>query len=323
MSYSSRFQEEWCRTPAFQSWIMKHENPFKAYCKLCCKAIDLSNMGKRALTSHAESKTHQKATALQQGAKSMEQFVNFGKREEDSDKKVEGSASTDLLTVPLPLQELHSQDKEKPSTSQQLMKMYVTDESVAKAEVLWAMKSVTSHFSFRSSSNTSGLFQNMFPDSTIAKKFTCGKTKVNYLICFGIAPYFREKLLQRIKEAECLTVSFDESLNKETQTEQMDVIVRYFYEDKVITNYFDSQFLGHTRASDLLGSLKSSLSKLNNRKVLQISMDGPSVNWKLYSLLCDDRAKEDPDFPKVLNVGSCSLHIVHGAFWTGCQATDW
>ena len=80
MSYSSKFQEEWCKMPTFESWIVKHESPFKAYCKLCYKAIDLSNMGKRALTSHAESKTHQKAVALQQGAKSMEQFVIKGRK---------------------------------------------------------------------------------------------------------------------------------------------------------------------------------------------------------------------------------------------------
>ena len=46
-----------------------------------------------------------------------------------------------------------------------------------------------------------GLFQNMFLDNVIAKKFACGKTKMNYLIYFGIGPCFREKLLQKIKEA--------------------------------------------------------------------------------------------------------------------------
>ena len=140
-------------------------------------------------------------------------------------------------------------------------------------------------------------------------------TRMNYLICCGIGPYFREKLLQTIKEAECLTISFDESLNKDCQTEQMDIIVHCFYEDRVVTQYFDSQFMGHTTANDLLKSLKYSLSKLNKRKLLQISMDGP--------LLCEDREKEDADLPELLNVGSCGLHVVHAAFCTGCQATDW
>ena len=203
------------------------------------------------------------------------------------------------------------------------MSAYVSNEEVMRAEILWAMKGVMAHFSFRSSSDIGNLFQSMFPDSGIAKKFTCGKTKMNYLICFGLAPYFREKLLQKIKDSECVAISFDESLNKEFQTEQMDIIVRYFYEDKVVSQYFDSQFMGHTAATDLLHHLKCSLSKFSNRKLLQISMDGPRVNWKLLSLLCEDREKDDADLPKLLNIGSCGLHVVHGAFYTGCRTTDW
>ena len=47
------------------------------------------------------------------------------------------------------------------------------------------------------------------------------------------------------------------------------------------------------------------------------------MNWKLYSLLCEDREKDDADMPKLLNIGSCGLHVVHGAFYSGCHATDW
>ena len=47
------------------------------------------------------------------------------------------------------------------------------------------------------------------------------------------------------------------------------------------------------------------------------------MNWKLLSLLNKDRQKEDADLPQLLNVGSCGLYVVHGAFCTGCQSTDW
>ena len=50
-------------------------------------------------------------------------------------------------------------------------------------------------------------------------------------------------------------------------------------------------------------------------------MDGPRVNWKLLKLY-EDREK-DADLPKILNIGSCGLHVVHGAFCTGWQATEW
>ena len=46
----------------------------------------------------------------------------------------------------------------------------------------------------------------------------------------------------------------------------MDITVHYFHEDRVVTQYFDLQVLGHTTAVDHLNSLKTSLLKLNNRK---------------------------------------------------------
>ena len=95
-----------------------------------------------------------------------------------------------------------------------------------------------------------------------------------------------------------MTVLFDESLNKDFQSEQMDIIVHYFHEDKCLSQYFDIQFMGHTTAKDLLDNLQSILSKLNNRKLLHISVDGPRVNWKLLSLLNEDRQKKD-DFPQL------------------------
>lgn len=53
--------------------------------------------------------------------------------------------------------------------------------------------------------------------------------------------------------------------------------------------------------------------------MVQASMGGPSTNWKFYEelvKLCDE---QDPDIPLLLNLSSCSLHVVHGAFKTGAQ----
>ena len=40
-------------------------------------------------------------------------------------------------------------------------------------------------------------------------------------------------------------------------------------------------------------------------------MDGPNVNWKLHRLLMEHVATADVHAPKLLDVGSCSLHVVH------------
>ena len=80
-----------------------------------------------------------------------------------------------------------------------------------KAEIIWALKSVMSHFSYNSTHDITDVFKAMFPDSSIAQQMSCGLTKLSYLISFGIAPYFRELLLSNLKQTSCFVVSFDES----------------------------------------------------------------------------------------------------------------
>ena len=51
---------------------------------------------------------------------------------------------------------------------------------------------------------------------------------MSYLLNFGIAPYFKNLLLDEIKASPYYVLSFDESLNTVLQKEQMDVIICYF-----------------------------------------------------------------------------------------------
>lgn len=44
--------------------------------------------------------------------------------------------------------------------------------------------------SFNSLQNKSKMYERMFPDSAIAKKITCGPTKVGYMVSFALGPYF-------------------------------------------------------------------------------------------------------------------------------------
>ena len=54
---------------------------------------------------------------------------------------------------------------------------------------------------------------------------------------------------------------------------------------------------------------------------MQISMDGPNVNWKMYDNITEERRSEE--YPGLIDVGCCSLHTVHGAFRTGVKNTNW
>ena len=46
-------------------------------------------------------------------------------------------------------------------------------------------------------------------------------------------------------------------------------------------------------------------------------MDGPSTNWELIEVILKDREEKEQ------YVGSCSLHIVHGAFKLGAEKNGW
>ena len=50
-------------------------------------------------------------------------------------------------------------------------------------------------------------------------------------------------------------------------------------------------------------------------------MDGPNVNWKFVDMLSKQLLDEGNS--SFLNIGSCGLHIIHGAFKHGSNSTSW
>ena len=61
-----------------------------------------------------------------------------------------------------------------------------TKEKVRKAEVLNVLKCVKLNLTFASTNGDDKIFQNMFPDSEIAKNYHQAETKTKYTIQYGI-----------------------------------------------------------------------------------------------------------------------------------------
>ena len=78
--------------------------------------------------------------------------------------------------------------------------------------------------------------------------------------------------------------------------------------------------MGHPTAKNLLESMTTSLATINSINLTQLSMDGPSVNWLLFDLL--EKQHEEQELPKLLNIGSCNLHVIQGAFKSGFQSVE-
>lgn len=136
-------------------------------------------------------------------------------------------------------------------------------------------------------------------------------------------PYFQSVMYDEYKKVSHFTLLFDEILNRTNQKKQLDLHIRYWQadENKVATRNLTSVFMGHATAADIFESFMEAVKKLDLKKLLQISMDGPAVNWSFYETLQKELKKEYNI--ECLSVGSCGLHILNNAFRKGATATGW
>ena len=146
--------------------------------KFCCKAFGFGNMGIAALESQPKDDQH----------------------------KMKLSSSG-----PVKIQQLYKATNQ--SGGKGTLKSFVVSSTVIAAKMKCALKFVTSHFLSGSCLNIKELFHNMFSDSHNMKLFKLSQNKCEYLIIFGIAPYFKEVLRKKILNGPVFSLLFDESMN--------------------------------------------------------------------------------------------------------------
>lgn len=200
--------------------------------------------------------------------------------------------------------------------------MLVNKTEILKAEVVWALKCADSHFSMNSCADIGLVFRTMFHDSEIAKSYASADKKTTYLCSHGLSPYFANELKRKIQSQSDYVLLFDETLNSDMQEKQMDIYVRIWDGDIVKTFFYDAVFLGHATAQDVLDKLNPVALELGHMRLLQLSMDGPNVNHKVHRLL-QVEIEKSTGTKKLLQTGTCGLHILHNAFRRGCGATSW
>ena len=64
---STYFDDQWLGMEAYKEWLLRGDNHTSAKCKVCpipWNKIELSNMGERAIKSHAKGKKHCDKLAL-------------------------------------------------------------------------------------------------------------------------------------------------------------------------------------------------------------------------------------------------------------------
>ncbi|XP_072564149.1 uncharacterized protein [Paramormyrops kingsleyae] len=298
-----RFNNVWLHSEKYNAWLEKDQDPRRAKCRLCHKTFDISNMGEAALSSHAKGAKHQSAAAAAQQSASNPIAGFF----------------TQVTNVMIPSASCSASLSS--TTKQGTILSAVSRNETLTAEVLWALKVANSHYSHKSCEDISQLFPVMFPDSQIAARFTCGERKCSYMCNFGLAPYFKKLTLASVSKQRVYVMLFDESLNHYLQAKQLDMHVRLWDGSEVKTKYIGSEFMGHSSAQDIVEKISNLLSETGIKNLVQISMDGPNVNWKVFETL--QKQVQNDVRKSLINIGSCGLHILHNAFRHGCKSAGW
>ena len=177
-----------------------------------------------------------------------------------------------------------------------------------QAEIRWVLKVVYPQFTFRSRLGLRELFQSMFGDNDAIKHSSLNKTQCSYQINFGLASYFKDKLLLAIKASPFYSV-LSRAMNSVLQEEQMDIHIRFLdCENSLVeTRYFDSKFMYRANQDNLCQLITRSTEGLPKTNMNQLSVDGPNTNWAVLEKFI--AAREENDEPKFAEVGGCSLGL--------------
>ena len=103
----------------------------------------------------------------------------------------------------------------------------------------------------------------------------------------------------------------------------MGLVIRLWHtiNNQVSPRCWNSKCLSHIKADDILAKFNDSVSTADLNKMIQVSMDGPNTNWKYVKYL--KRCWLENEQHQLMDIGSCSLQIIHGAFKTGTENTNW
>ena len=328
----TKFSDLWLDSrwnPEFVGWLSKGPESTQAFCKICKKTFDLSNMGRQAVVSHSKGKTHLNLMKTQETQPSLKTFFSTSTPKCSEPKNSESETRDEVMPSTsrqnIEVSNLPSEVSSSKPNQQSVTSFCIRDDTT-RAEILWALKVVNSKISLNTCSDIGDLFKLMFSDSTIASNFKMGATKCKYLINHGLSPYFFHEMKNRISQSDAFVICFDESLNKVIQRGQMDIFVKYFdiNRSRVQSEYFNSVFfLDRATAQDLLDNFIKGIHLLQLKKVLQVFMDGPNVNLSFLKKLGERIKEDDPNGKLLINGGVCGLHVINGAVKTGLQAVKW
>ena len=191
-----------------------------------------------------------------------------------------------------------------------------TSQSVIEAESLWSKFVCKHNLSFQTSDHATKLFRRMFPDSEIAKRFSCGHTKTAAIIKEALAPHYLQKTLHDMSNS--FSILIDESNDRTDKSCIILVRVIDLNVEDIRTRFLDMPVVNVGTARNLFAALKLSLSNngLDLSKCIAFMSDTTNVMKGARSGVQSLIRKE---YPHVLDVG-CICHLADLTIKSGIQA---
>ena len=151
-------------------------------------------------------------------------------------------------------------------------------DAITKAELIWAMKSVSSHFSYSASDNIKLVLNAMFPGK-IPANFTMSSSKLSYLISDGTGSYFNSLMVKDITKSQTpYSIHFDET-TKNQGHKQLHIKIRYWSnnQNKIGVHHLKTYFMGHATGQQLADKLVLLLQENNIplKQLQALESDGP------------------------------------------------
>lgn len=101
-------------------------------------------------------------------------------------------------------------------------------DQICRAEAIFAMSVTMNSIPFSWGDTATEIYHAMFPDSDVAKGFSCGRSKLSRIVSDGLGPY-KSKVVDELCHPNVFySVVVDETPKPDQRVQQLDVLVRFF-----------------------------------------------------------------------------------------------
>ncbi|PFX25307.1 hypothetical protein AWC38_SpisGene10081 [Stylophora pistillata] len=196
-------------------------------------------------------------------------------------------------------------------------------DEATKAELIWAMKMVGSHYSYASCDNIKETLDAMFPGK-IPNNFTMSSSKVSYLISEVTGPYFKKIVTDDVKKnsGSPFTLQYDETTNA-LVNKQLDIKIRYWSsaQSKIVVQHLQTYLMGHATGLHLAEKIISTFhdSGIALEQLQMLESDGPNVNTTVWNIVNDAFLNFPSRNYGLTDIDTCDRHICHNAFTKGLE----